>query len=225
MAAGWVNLTHIFCCWYIFILTFFFGGDRTCVFCPLGTDVEIGDSLLCTLIGGYTRRSNLPHVVTYLIPTLGSDFIIVYNRPKPVALITSSRRLLSLTLNISMKPTQTTQIVAWRPPNINTNRRLLQISDDSVACPHGFYKPYRGEGPCMMCPDGRSTSADASSIISACLCLPGYSPNPSTSTAPSANVGSCQLCPPNTYTALTRFTAQVTCLACGPNETTWGNWG
>ena len=209
-----------------FYTNFCFGGkNRTCVFCPLGTDVEIGDSLLCTLIGGYTRRSNLPHVVTYLIPTLGSDFIIVYNHPKPVALITSSRRLLSLTLNISMKPTQTTQIVAWRPPNTNTNRRLLQISDDSVACPHGFYKPYRGEGPCMMCPDGRSTSADASSIISACLCLPGYSPNPSTSTAPSANVGSCQLCPPNTYTALTRFTAQVTCLACGPNETTWGNWG
>ena len=185
--------------------------------------MEIGDRLLCTLIGGYTRRSNLPHVVTYLIAMTGAELMLAYSNPMPVHVSTSSRRLLTLSLNISMRPTQTTQIVAWRPPS--TNRRLLQISDDSVPCPHGFYKPYRGEGPCVMCPDGRSTSADASTIISACLCLPGYSPNPSTSTAPYANVGSCQQCPPDTYTALTRFTAQVQCLACGPNETTWGNWG
>ena len=214
---------------YVFVYTqiLTFGGSRTCVFCPLGTDVEIGDSLLCTLIGGYTRRSNLPHVVTYLIPTLGSDYVLLYYSPRPVGSNTASRRLLSLNLSQSqsVKPTQTMQIVAWRPSNANTNantnnnRRLLQtpILDDSAPCPHGFYKPYRGEGPCVMCPDGRSTSADASSIISACLCLPGYSPNPSTSTAPSANVGSCQQCPPNTYTALTRLTTQVQCLACGPN--------
>ena len=195
-----------------------------CVFCPLGSNVEAGDTDLCILIGGYTRRSRLPPVVTYVIPTIGSDLMVVYQETRPLTLVAlaTGRRLLEVS---GAKPVQTTQIMRLPPPSFRA-RKLQQAldADPPAPCPHGFFKASRGDSNCAACPLGRSTTDTTASDISACLCLPGYAAAPRT-TSDLGVVSACELCPPDTYTGLSRTTAEVGCTACGANETTWGHWG
>jgi hypothetical protein len=95
-------------------------------------------------------------------------------------------------------------------------RRLLSSSSLDVSvqpCPVGMYKPTRGEGICVFCAVGASTSYVASGASAQCACVPGFYFNASVD-------GGCHPCPPNTYRAPTALSSS--CQPCPANQGTQG---
>ena len=211
------------------------GTDRAgfCWACPSGMITGEKDTDLCTLLPGFISGTSTLLPTVQAIPSLPEDVSVAINAlpsPRILNLFMSSsnnnkrrpvRRLL-MTLNLSSSSqTDDGAVAAW----------------EGKACPHGYYKPPRGEGTCFPCPTGSSTRTTGSSTRGTCMCQYGYY-----KTADSNGLAFCLPCPADTFRNVSvsvvsatprrlleyqkNWTdAQMQCTPCPPKHTTYGDIG